>query len=291
VGVDGASVGCGEIRRIGQRVWTRAHPQGLGRHRHDEHWELHLLRRGRIAWVLDERPWQLHDGTVFLAAPGQSHSGIDSVAHRSAVCWFSIAARPARVLGLSAEATAELRRGLAAVARPCFAAGPALLAAFDVLLAEAARGAAADPLVVRSAATSVLAATVRDGAQAAAIHETPRVDDTVVAQAIAQLREHLRAPPTVAALAAACGLGRTALYQAFVAATGLSPSEYHDRLRLDRARVLLEAGGTLESVAADSGFASAQHLSRHFKAAYGCTPGAWRQRAGQAGVGIDGMPA
>jgi AraC-like DNA-binding protein len=47
------------------------------------------------------------------------------------------------------------------------------------------------------------------------------------------------------------------------------------RRRLDRAKRLIRAGTTLAEVAVASGFADQSHLTRHFKKAYGLSPGRW----------------
>jgi AraC-like DNA-binding protein len=45
--------------------------------------------------------------------------------------------------------------------------------------------------------------------------------------------------------------------------------------RLDRARALIREGKPLADVALASGFSDQSHLTRHFKKAYGVSPGAW----------------
>jgi AraC-like DNA-binding protein len=45
--------------------------------------------------------------------------------------------------------------------------------------------------------------------------------------------------------------------------------------RLQRARTLIEAGEPLAEIAAATGFTDQSHLNRHFKKAFGLTPGRW----------------
>ncbi|MGO7422525.1 helix-turn-helix domain-containing protein, partial [Rhizobium ruizarguesonis] len=45
--------------------------------------------------------------------------------------------------------------------------------------------------------------------------------------------------------------------------------------RLQRARAMIGAGEGISEVAAATGFADQSHLNRHFKKAYGMTPGQW----------------
>jgi AraC-like DNA-binding protein len=45
--------------------------------------------------------------------------------------------------------------------------------------------------------------------------------------------------------------------------------------RLDRARALIRRGTPLVEAALASGFADQSHMTRHFKKAYGLSPGRW----------------
>jgi AraC family transcriptional regulator len=81
-------------------------------------------------------------------------------------------------------------------------------------------------------------------------------------------------------LAAAAGLSSGHIFRVFRNAYGCSPARALELLRLARAATALErSNATLARVAAGSGFANPYHLSRRFRAVYGCPPGAYRQRA------------
>lgn len=76
-------------------------------------------------------------------------------------------------------------------------------------------------------------------------------------------------------LEAVTGLDRFALARHFRAAFATSPHRYLLMRRLQRARALIGTGEGLADVAAATGFADQSHLNRHFKKAYGVTPGQW----------------
>jgi AraC-like DNA-binding protein len=76
--------------------------------------------------------------------------------------------------------------------------------------------------------------------------------------------------------AAAAGCSRFALYRAFRAAYGISPSDYQRQLRLRAARRMIAAGRPVAEAATEAGFADQAHLNRWFRRSYGITPGVYR---------------
>ena len=76
-------------------------------------------------------------------------------------------------------------------------------------------------------------------------------------------------------LEAVTGLDRFTLAREFRAALGTSPHRYLVGRRLDLARSLIISGTGLAEAAAAAGFVDQSHLTRHFKARYGVTPGRW----------------
>jgi AraC-like DNA-binding protein len=76
-------------------------------------------------------------------------------------------------------------------------------------------------------------------------------------------------------LEAVAGLDRYTLYRHFRAAFATSPHRFLLMRRLSHARGMIAAGEPLAEIAAATGFADQSHLNRHFKKAYGMTPGRW----------------
>ncbi|MBS2549962.1 AraC family transcriptional regulator [Catenulispora sp. NL8] len=155
-----------------------------------------------------------------------------------------------------AHAIARLHAALAAGAGP-LARDEHLRA---VILGAHVRGATRPPRI----------RTLADGAQRAAAR-----------RARALMREAYPEPVSVELLAEAAGCSRFALYRAFSAEFGMSPSDYERQLRLRHARSLLAVGTAPAEVAAATGFADQAHLARWFKRAYGITPGVFVRGAGR----------
>jgi len=75
------------------------------------------------------------------------------------------------------------------------------------------------------------------------------------------------------------GVSYSSFRRSFTKQTGLSPWQYVLRLRLERARRLLQTTDvTLDDIASRLGFSSAFHLSSAFKKAYGESPSLWKRK-------------
>jgi AraC-like DNA-binding protein len=83
-------------------------------------------------------------------------------------------------------------------------------------------------------------------------------------------------PISMAELEGISGLSRWELARQFRRAFGVSPSRFHLMRRLEQARTRLAAGSRLADAALECGFSDQAHFTRHFRAAYGMSPGQWR---------------
>jgi AraC-like DNA-binding protein len=101
-----------------------------------------------------------------------------------------------------------------------------------------------------------------------------------VAAVRAFLDDNIRRAVTSADLEEVAGISRFAMARHFRACLGTSPYRYLVMRRLDRARRLLRRGSRLADVAAACGFADQSHMTRHFKRAYGLSPGRWAALSG-----------
>ncbi|MER8954613.1 AraC family transcriptional regulator [Mesorhizobium sp. M0833] len=76
-------------------------------------------------------------------------------------------------------------------------------------------------------------------------------------------------------LEAITGLDRYALSRHFRAIFSTSPHRFLLMRRLQRARRMIEADEPLAQIAIAAGFSDQSHFNRHFKKAFGVTPGRW----------------
>jgi transcriptional regulator GlxA family with amidase domain len=90
---------------------------------------------------------------------------------------------------------------------------------------------------------------------------------------------------SLVALATAAGLERRTLLRRFASATGMTPIEYCRRVRIARARELLEGGELSQKEIAQSlGYEDANSFARAFRKAVGSAPGAYRKNSSRKGI-------
>jgi len=100
---------------------------------------------------------------------------------------------------------------------------------------------------------------------------------------LSRLTDYLQAldgaTPSLTALAEICGISRGHLIRSFKRQTGMTVHAYVEKVRMDRARTMLVAGGEpLKQIAYRLGFASPSHFSNAFRRHTSETPGAYRRR-------------
>ncbi len=78
---------------------------------------------------------------------------------------------------------------------------------------------------------------------------------------------------TLEELARIANLSPFHLLRVFRKEVGLPPHAYQTRLRLNRAKALLEQGATIGEAALSSGFFDQSHFTNHFRKVFGYTPG------------------
>ena len=97
--------------------------------------------------------------------------------------------------------------------------------------------------------------------------------------AMTYVRSHLNEPCDGDIVAEACGVSRKTLCTRFKQETGETFASYVRRLRVERARRLLDTTDLeVSQIAYDTGFSSQSHFQTVFKQATGYTPREWRNR-------------
>lgn len=104
-------------------------------------------------------------------------------------------------------------------------------------------------------------------------------DDQLVGAAQVWLADNYADPAPVATMAARSGLTERGFLRRFRQATGLSPMEYVQTLRIEEAKQLLEASDMrLDDIAAEVGYVEPASFRRLFRRMVGLSPSQYRRR-------------
>lgn len=104
-----------------------------------------------------------------------------------------------------------------------------------------------------------------------------RSHDTTVHKAMLMLEQNLQSQTQIEEICKPLGIGRRQLERRFRSDVGLSPAEYRHKLRMDRAKWLLQNTDLdILEVGLECGFQNSAHFSRTIRQALGTTPTAVR---------------
>ena len=215
------------------------------------------------------RKHRIEAGTVFVLFPGVWHRYAPDPKTGWVENWIECrgpAMDRARKAGLLNPKQPVLRIGL----------DPDLLHCFERCHSWAQRPAPGKHAVLATLCPHLLA--VLEHAQTARDRAPQRIDE-VIQRAQAAIAERYHEALSMERLAKNLGASYSHFRQAFKEKTGLSPKQYHTRIRLQKAQdFLANTAKSVKEIAELLGFDSAFHLSNQFKARTGLAPQPWRQR-------------
>lgn len=235
----------------------------FARHSHDECViGVNLLGEEKV-W-LDRHEFEAGPGTITLYNPGQIQGGgaADGTPWQF-VSLYATADQLAADLGLQ---HLEFDRSL------CFQ--PELAQR----LAAAVKGALSSDALVREFNEEALVLLLGEVASVSGVRlpGSTRTGKSMISRAKALLASQLQQSLPLDELGDELGLSKFHLLRTFQKETGLSPRQWAMQLRTCRAKGLLRNGLAASDVAHLLGFADQSHLNRHFRAAYGITPGRYQ---------------
>lgn len=229
--------------------------------------EIMLVLEGEHRYGVGERVHPARPGTVFLFAAGEAHDA--DYPPFSPLCrdlWLVLA--PPHCVFINEACAGGGRPRILARRRPL---GPAfaecLTASWDACQGESASPAAVRQL--QAAVTMALLAALRSPLETGSADSRQR-------RAVDEIRRHIASnlglDLSLKGLARLAGYAPEHFHRIFRQRTGLTLHAYVARLRLDRARQLLQGGAAVGAVAGELGFGSAAYFSRFFKRATGLAP-------------------
>jgi AraC-like DNA-binding protein len=242
--------------------------------------ELGFCHRGSGVFVVEDKVLPYRAGCVSVISEREMHLAQSTPGTSST--WTFMLADPARLLagsGVDAALLATASLGGSAFRNIVAPEDSASLCRLVELLAEEgiAPGRPGHREAVRGLVLAIMAGLHRlPGRTAAGADRSAALRR--LAPALGYLGSHYREEVDIPTLAAVCGLSPTHFRRSFTAAFGRGPLAYLVRFRLEKAAALLRDGAPVLESALRSGFSSLSSFQRHFRAAFGCPPRAWRRQ-------------
>jgi AraC-like DNA-binding protein len=245
-----------------ERIEARFHGSAFSPHRHDTY-ALGLTLHGIQTFRYRGAERFSSPGHVIVLHPDELHDG--AAGTDDGLIYRMIYLPPDLIAAAGGHQTA-----LPFVADPVVADAGLRQALADILadLGEEPGDLVMDDVVMRLAA----GLSRQAGAPRKTVSRTAR---TAVLRARDFIDGHCREVVRSHTLETETGLDRYELSRQFRALLGTSPHRYLVMRRLEQAKLSLIQGESLAASAASAGFADQAHFTRHFRKAYGMTPGRW----------------
>lgn len=269
------------VVQIGNTRTSRAQPTQTW-HSHPG-FEIVFVLAGRTAWEFQSNPTLEVVGGHFLVIPPDTlHRASQAMRRPSTIC--GIVLNPA--VRASQQNSCFTRKDLGLLLRQ-FQSSALMPATMSNLLTDATtrlvdlkrtlEEAPSIPLL-RAAVRSAVCEIILAAADALSATPPNRGPQVLVDAAMRYLRDHVHEPVRMADLSKHMGFGRSYLFSIFKNIAGMSPNDFHVRVRIERAQSLLaKTDRSITSVAMDTGFSSSQYFSTVFRKHTGQTPATFRE--------------
>jgi AraC-like DNA-binding protein len=264
---------------------SRVHSQIASRVTWHSHagFELLFLVDGATAYEFaDHAVVDLHGGHFLVVPPELAHRGLQDMRSPSTICGLALQASRAsgwRTTTFSAADVRRVRTALESGSRKVHPFNPALRWLVRRLMEQTANY-PANPrraeagLALRALICAVLVEAMRQ------MLVPPTGPKQFVAAAVAYLQKHLHESVKMADLVRHVGFSRARMFDMFKAETGLTPHDYLQRMRIEKAQEQLrQTKLSITSIALALGFSSAQYFSTVFARYSGVSPTGFRKGA------------
>lgn len=260
-----------ELQKIAYSVFDKA-VRGLGEHDHGSCMELVVVETGQEIYRAEGRDHVVNGGSFFVAPAYLRHStGIHPRAKHKHFCILIDLGLSRPFLGLEFGDT--LRRSLLAL--------PVLTARFDPALlrsagrlCELSRG---KPSPMQALEAHALLATFLIGVvgDACTVAQEPVFP---IQRALTHLEDHLSTNLSVEDMALAMNMSLSSFKKGFRQSTGIAPAEYFLRMKLNKARYMIQCTDkSVTEISVELGFSSSQYFATAFKRYHLFSPMAWKK--------------
>jgi AraC-like DNA-binding protein/quercetin dioxygenase-like cupin family protein len=249
-------------------------------HAHPRFEALFLLEGATTYEFADGETIELPGDHFLIVPPGRRHRGLYDVRNPVRLCGVMFDPRGKRAAWRTPFTQADLRRLHRQFERASPAArrlSPELRRLVRTLNHQTATFEPGDATTA-AACRLTLCATLLEAGRQLTLPPT-QTSLRAVQDAVDFMESRLSEPLTMNDVARAARCSRARLFHNFKAATGMSPNDYLQRLRVQQAREALDAtDDSITAIALRHGFSTSQYFSNVFRKYIGATPSAFRLR-------------
>lgn len=277
--------------------WDARFQQNWGLKRHcNEGFKIAFLSRGSLRLVVDDTEYELQQGQFIVIRPWQLHSIGEPVVGPSRLLWLILDAglrRPNESwswpewMVFSDEEATTLGKILTQNNQPVWDGNTELGNAFEAIASIlSSRTPETGETRLKVALNTVMLALIdRMLEQVPALDPNLSTAQNTVSIFLRRLPARSEEDWTLELMAEECGLSRTRFADYCKLLTNMSPLQFLQHLRLERASVMLRDAKrpSITDIAMACGFNSSQYFSYAFRKRYGCTPRALAAQQSDSG--------
>jgi len=250
-------------------------------HSHKGYEIVYLLDGATAYEFAGRKPVELHGGQFLVVPPDLVHRGLSDMRSPCTICGLAFKTRPAgwKSTTFTMQNLRSLRQALELAGFHPHPFNAAIRWLVRRLMDETG-GFPSNPhrveagLVLRALICCMLVESMRQ------ILVPPTEPKLFVSAAIGYLRQHLHEQITINDLVRFVGFGRARIFDIFKAQTGLTPNDYLQRLRVEKAQEQLRSTNhSITDIGLSTGFSSGQYFSTVFARYTGVSPTEFRQGA------------
>ncbi|RYX86399.1 helix-turn-helix domain-containing protein [bacterium] len=252
-----------------------------GTHLHIDFCALYVVKGGRGTHLIDEVPFGIARGDVYLLPPATRHSYNSYQELEIDAFYFPLELWTDEELRALREVSGFWQLFLESKSRRLHLRPEMhrqVEGAIKEMREEAIKNERATPLLLRALLFRLLITLARSGGLETGVsesspNETPSSSDSKLADLLAWCEANVEREISVAQLAGRMFLSSAHFARLWKREIGMPPAAYLRRLKLERARDLLEnSSQSVAHIARAVGFESAAHFSRSFRTHYGVSP-------------------
>lgn len=243
-------------------------------HQHDQEYEFVYVQNGSVTWEVDGALYPISAGQWFYTRPGELHKARYGYMEPSQIWWIILndPENDPNWFRLSIEEREIVISRLRQLPRS-FHADPSTHEQLARLKTTITSDSQDTMLFARYQLLDIILRILQPVSK--------KMMEPEFKEVIIRSVQHIVQSPeqrfAVADMAKDVGVSESHYFKLFHEIYGQSPSSYLDRIRMERACMLLKSGISVTETSLELGFKTSQHFTRVFKKIIGSSPSEWRK--------------